>query len=501
MHTDNGRWERLRAELIQAGKKIDPALIDGIKSLGPAVVPALLELATDKALYDARQANATVWAPLHAIWLLGELEAAAAIDTLLSMLVSPDDDVELAWMVEVALGKIGRAALTPLRALLFGHSPEVTARNRAADALKQVGSLHPELHAEVVEMLTARLAAPETQTPEDEALNGVIISSLLDLKALDALPAIRQAFDEDRVDTFVLEFADVQRGFDLPGAPPLPEINFDPTRRKTELKLRLKCTVCGAERLHIVGRVYCDVATLERRGAGEHTAYSEYIIPTRIVCPKCGAIDQYELTNMALLVLRAELMAEIARRKASDEEEGPLVFKRWVIAGGREVHPYEARDIYRRQVEAAPDNPELRVRFGNVLAFLGYGDEAIAEYRAAMECDSTNIEAAYNLGNAMREAGDMGEARRLFEHVLATAARCSLPRDERDAIVLGARHALVDPSKPPGGHRIKLPKAPLAAGLTGSLGGQRASNPVEKVGRNEPCPCGSGLKYKKCHGC
>jgi preprotein translocase subunit SecA len=21
-----------------------------------------------------------------------------------------------------------------------------------------------------------------------------------------------------------------------------------------------------------------------------------------------------------------------------------------------------------------------------------------------------------------------------------------------------------------------------------------------KVGRNEPCPCGSGLKYKRCHG-
>ncbi|MBD0285302.1 MAG: SEC-C domain-containing protein [Flavisolibacter sp.] len=22
----------------------------------------------------------------------------------------------------------------------------------------------------------------------------------------------------------------------------------------------------------------------------------------------------------------------------------------------------------------------------------------------------------------------------------------------------------------------------------------------EKIGRNDPCPCGSGLKYKKCHG-
>jgi uncharacterized protein YecA (UPF0149 family) len=21
-----------------------------------------------------------------------------------------------------------------------------------------------------------------------------------------------------------------------------------------------------------------------------------------------------------------------------------------------------------------------------------------------------------------------------------------------------------------------------------------------KAGRNDPCPCGSGLKYKKCHG-
>ena len=23
---------------------------------------------------------------------------------------------------------------------------------------------------------------------------------------------------------------------------------------------------------------------------------------------------------------------------------------------------------------------------------------------------------------------------------------------------------------------------------------------TEKIGRNEPCPCGSGKKYKQCHG-
>jgi len=24
--------------------------------------------------------------------------------------------------------------------------------------------------------------------------------------------------------------------------------------------------------------------------------------------------------------------------------------------------------------------------------------------------------------------------------------------------------------------------------------------PKKKIGRNDPCPCGSGLKFKKCHG-
>ncbi|AGI23326.1 SecC motif-containing protein [Pseudomonas sp. ATCC 13867] len=27
-----------------------------------------------------------------------------------------------------------------------------------------------------------------------------------------------------------------------------------------------------------------------------------------------------------------------------------------------------------------------------------------------------------------------------------------------------------------------------------------ARNPLKDVGRNDPCPCGSGNKFKKCHG-
>jgi preprotein translocase subunit SecA len=39
-----------------------------------------------------------------------------------------------------------------------------------------------------------------------------------------------------------------------------------------------------------------------------------------------------------------------------------------------------------------------------------------------------------------------------------------------------------------------------AAGSSASSNGTAPRRAVEKVGRNEECPCGSGKKYKKCHG-
>ncbi len=36
--------------------------------------------------------------------------------------------------------------------------------------------------------------------------------------------------------------------------------------------------------------------------------------------------------------------------------------------------------------------------------------------------------------------------------------------------------------------------------LTQKLAGQPTGTPQAKTGRNERCPCGSGLKYKNCHG-
>ncbi|MDX1387376.1 MAG: SEC-C metal-binding domain-containing protein, partial [bacterium] len=41
---------------------------------------------------------------------------------------------------------------------------------------------------------------------------------------------------------------------------------------------------------------------------------------------------------------------------------------------------------------------------------------------------------------------------------------------------------------------------PAQAGSPPTGAGGTVQRKMPKVGRNDPCPCGSGKKYKKCHG-
>jgi preprotein translocase subunit SecA len=65
-----------------------------------------------------------------------------------------------------------------------------------------------------------------------------------------------------------------------------------------------------------------------------------------------------------------------------------------------------------------------------------------------------------------------------------------------------------DPGEPvgamAGGQRQAAAASPFAPKPARSGGDDAAVKTVRrdvpKVGRNDPCPCGSGKKYKKCHG-
>jgi preprotein translocase subunit SecA len=70
--------------------------------------------------------------------------------------------------------------------------------------------------------------------------------------------------------------------------------------------------------------------------------------------------------------------------------------------------------------------------------------------------------------------------------------------DERDATGLippgGAEPGSIPKTKPATNPRMNTQAPPYEGALTKG----NFAKSKKKIGRNDPCPCGSGLKYKKC---
>src|SRR5947207_932993 len=76
----------------------------------------------------------------------------------------------------------------------------------------------------------------------------------------------------------------------------------------------------------------------------------------------------------------------------------------------------------------------------------------------------------------------------------AEAASLLAAAEEQTAVAAGVRASTAGASAARAGARAPPPPAPLPETAGTFVRGER------KVGRNEPCPCGSGKKYKHCHG-
>ena len=93
---------------------------------------------------------------------------------------------------------------------------------------------------------------------------------------------------------------------------------------------------------------------------------------------------------------------------------------------------------------------------------------------------------SYNLFAAMLEA--------LNRDVLSFLLRAFIPLREDDA---------AQPARAPQGRRADMSRMQTNRNDLVTNGEQKQNTPVraeKKVGRNDPCPCGSGKKYKNCHG-
>ena len=166
--------------------------------------------------------------PLHAWRALGQLQVLEAVDPLI-FLVHENEDYDIDWIGEEipqVLSMIGLQCIPSLRAYLNMPDKETWAAVNIAHALEIIGNQYPESRDECVDIIQHSL---EDYHENDETLNAFLISFLVDLNAVEALPLIEQVFASDNVDLFVGgDFEDVQIELGLLKERLTPSPNFNP---------------------------------------------------------------------------------------------------------------------------------------------------------------------------------------------------------------------------------------------------------------------------------
>jgi hypothetical protein len=176
-------------------------------------IPQLIRMATDQALIVEAE-EPEFWAPIHAWRALAQLDAKEAIDPLINnfnLFEAADSD----WLSDDlprALVKLGPDCIPALAMYLIDTRHETLGRISTAETLKDIAEEYPDTHDQVKGILVSAL---ELFDENDEELNGFLLANLLDLKAVEAMPVIRRAFDADAIDITVtgdLEDAEIEFG-------------------------------------------------------------------------------------------------------------------------------------------------------------------------------------------------------------------------------------------------------------------------------------------------
>ena len=185
-------------------------------------VTALLELIADDSLNQADTNSKEVWVPLHAWRTLGQIESSNAIEPLIELFdVLVEDDWALSELPTV-MGMIGEAAIVPLAAYVNERSHDEYARVMAVDGLAEIAKRQPACRERVIQHYKEYMNKPDESA---ENLNGLLIGCLLDLDAKEAINEIRQLFEKNCVDISCagdLEEVEIELGFRTERATPKP---------------------------------------------------------------------------------------------------------------------------------------------------------------------------------------------------------------------------------------------------------------------------------------
>jgi tetratricopeptide (TPR) repeat protein len=265
----------------------------------------------------------------------------------------------------------------------------------------------------------------------------------------------------------------------------------DPDRESdASLELALRCNACRRTYTYTVREICVDPEAKESEGFRP-------FIKDRIRCKGCGREDDYSLPEQTQLLLLSELAFLTDRIEAEGDQAlqgSPFRFVRLGLSDGRRLQPREARRDYEERLVRRPDDPDLLVGYANVLRLLGEAELAETSLRHALELDPAAADAYATLGQFAEERGDLAVAEQMYRQIVALGRKARFYRvKNRGEFLERVEEALV---RIQGARAVRPPEPVSAQERLETL--QAQDRGTAKVGRNDPCPCGSGKKYKKC---
>lgn len=309
-------------------------------------------------------------------------------------------------------------------------------------------------------------------------------------------------------------------------------------------KIALQCAACGRTARYDVGTLMISPQAFEdRRGKQmpeEFVGFTGYVR-----CRHCDAGGPWHFPNMTMMQMMAMLVL-----KTSSHDDTPIEFGEMRTFDGFTVrYASECVEHIKQLIEREPTRAFLWTRLGNAYRNGGVPNLAESAYRRALELDPADFEAHGSLAQIYETAGNSREALHHWQSVLALARSATqTSRELRHGLVRAAIEAILEEQSssgkrisfyppdydPTGDHSREEPlileireldlskERDLESLCDGFLGEPRKSlknrianrlEPVKGtneripaesskqiVGRNAPCPCGSGRKYKKCCG-
>jgi tetratricopeptide (TPR) repeat protein len=240
------------------------------------------------------------------------------------------------------------------------------------------------------------------------------------------------------------------------------------------LSLELECPNCGAVNRYQVEGVIVS--------AGEGTAC---LLADEFPCASCDAEVEFKFTAKAIIAVTAELLKLQVSRYANDIAQ-PLVRKLDCNLEGKVMPAFDALSTVRARLALNPDSAKDWLVLGNLLSLLNRPQAALKAYRRAAQLAPTAIDAQFSLADALAQSDQLNEAFGVLQSALEHKSQWVFLTPFPDF-----GHAVAELYNDLRRELGKNALPPLHAS---------ALNPPKKPGRNDPCPCGSGKKYKKCCG-